>query len=111
MTPKEVRNGKPENIGRKFLCCSEKSYQGSRPGCGAFFWLDEAPNDAALARRQAPIGGEPAATAEGNTQRGAIAAMPSYLEKQIGDNAAAIASLIARLNNFSEEVEEIKKRL
>ena len=111
MNPKEVKNGKPENIGRMFLCCNDKSYQGSRPGCGAFFWLDEAPNDAALNKRQAPIGGAVVDTSEGNTQRGEIAKMPSHLEKQIGDNAAAIASLIARLDNFSAEFAELKKRL
>lgn len=110
MTPKEARNGKPENAGRMFMCCNEKSYQGSRPGCGAFFWLDEEPNDAALQKRQAPLGGA-VATAEGNTERGSIAAMPSHLEKQIGDNAAVISSVVARLNAMADELAEIKKRL
>lgn len=51
LKPKLSKSAKNPN--RWFLSCNDKSYNGSKPGCGLFCWCDEEPNEQALSKRQA----------------------------------------------------------
>lgn len=105
LNPKLVKK-KGKNTGRSFITCNEKSYNGSRPGCGAFYWLSEEPNPNALAKRQREEATyEEPQTKKGKVENGElvtgqIAAMPSAVEKQVADNTAMLGNISAMLQSL-----------
>lgn len=105
--PKKLNPRNPKkgtNTARTYVKCSDQSYNGSRPGCGGFFWLDEEPSPRDLQKSQLPAStfdGEPPnkrQRGEGGVSSGAVyAVMPNAIEAQLADIQEQFAGLHARL--------------